>query len=134
MKVYRLSSLSRTSHYIKFSSLNPPSLCVGGGREGDGWFKPVVWLWIVFGLAYFASILTMIGNWLRVLSKRTRAEVGCTVVQVWKNCSKYGSESHLLCLRALSLLDGGVEGSCYRLDPKHPEHVDGLSNPQPSGV
>ncbi|GLD70303.1 potassium channel subfamily K member 4-like isoform X2 [Lates japonicus] len=29
----------------------------------------------VFGLAYFASILTMIGNWLRVLSKRTRAEM-----------------------------------------------------------
>uniref|UniRef100_A0A3B4XWI2 Potassium two pore domain channel subfamily K member 4 n=1 Tax=Seriola lalandi dorsalis TaxID=1841481 RepID=A0A3B4XWI2_SERLL len=36
---------------------------------------PLVWLWIVFGLAYFASILTMIGNWLRVLSKRTRAEM-----------------------------------------------------------
>lgn len=31
--------------------------------------------WIVFGLAYFASILTMIANWLRVLSKKTRAEV-----------------------------------------------------------
>uniref|UniRef100_A0A3P9PKN9 Potassium two pore domain channel subfamily K member 4 n=1 Tax=Poecilia reticulata TaxID=8081 RepID=A0A3P9PKN9_POERE len=38
-------------------------------------FKPLVLLWIVFGLAYFASILTMIGNWLRVLSKRTRAEM-----------------------------------------------------------
>lgn len=38
-------------------------------------FKPLVLAWIVFGLAYFASILTMIGNWLRVLSKRTRAEV-----------------------------------------------------------
>uniref|UniRef100_A0A8K9XWU9 Potassium channel, subfamily K, member 4a n=1 Tax=Oncorhynchus mykiss TaxID=8022 RepID=A0A8K9XWU9_ONCMY len=38
-------------------------------------FKPLVWLWIVFGLAYFASILTMIGNWLRVLSKKTRAEM-----------------------------------------------------------
>uniref|UniRef100_A0A3Q1ILD1 Potassium channel domain-containing protein n=1 Tax=Anabas testudineus TaxID=64144 RepID=A0A3Q1ILD1_ANATE len=37
--------------------------------------QPLVWLWIVFGLAYFASILTMIGNWLRVLSKRTRAEM-----------------------------------------------------------
>ncbi|XP_045887076.1 potassium channel subfamily K member 4-like isoform X1 [Micropterus dolomieu] len=46
----------------------------GGGREGM-FFKPLVWLWIVFGLAYFASILTMIGNWLRVLSKRTRAEM-----------------------------------------------------------
>ncbi|XP_018515858.1 potassium channel subfamily K member 4 isoform X2 [Lates calcarifer] len=46
----------------------------GGGHEGI-LFKPLVWLWIVFGLAYFASILTMIGNWLRVLSKRTRAEM-----------------------------------------------------------
>ncbi|XP_028446073.1 potassium channel subfamily K member 4 [Perca flavescens] len=47
---------------------------VPGG--GGGWFfKPLVWLWIVFGLAYFASILTMIANWLRVLSKRTRAEM-----------------------------------------------------------
>ncbi|CAJ1058739.1 uncharacterized protein kcnk4a isoform X2 [Xyrichtys novacula] len=46
-----------------------------GGRTGGILFKPLVWLWIVFGLAYFASILTMIGNWLRVLSKRTRAEM-----------------------------------------------------------
>ncbi|XP_034545112.1 uncharacterized protein kcnk4a isoform X2 [Notolabrus celidotus] len=46
-----------------------------GGRTGGTLFKPLVWLWIVFGLAYFASILTMIGNWLRVLSKRTRAEM-----------------------------------------------------------
>lgn len=47
---------------------------VPGGREG-GMFKLLILLWIVFGLAYFASILTMIGNWLRVLSKRTRAEM-----------------------------------------------------------
>ncbi|KAL0973885.1 hypothetical protein UPYG_G00212410 [Umbra pygmaea] len=44
------------------------------GKNGD-LFKPLVWFWIVFGMAYFASILTMIGNWLRVLSKRTRAEM-----------------------------------------------------------
>lgn len=50
-------------------------LHTGSGRDGDFILKPLVWLWIVFGLAYFASILTMIGNWLRVLSKRTRAEV-----------------------------------------------------------
>uniref|UniRef100_A0A3B5LD54 Potassium two pore domain channel subfamily K member 4 n=1 Tax=Xiphophorus couchianus TaxID=32473 RepID=A0A3B5LD54_9TELE len=37
--------------------------------------KPLVWFWILLGLAYFASVLTMIGNWLRVLSKKTRAEV-----------------------------------------------------------
>ncbi|XP_077465296.1 potassium channel subfamily K member 4 [Stigmatopora argus] len=46
-----------------------------GSHAGGLFFKPLVWLWIVFGLAYFASILTMIGNWLRVLSKRTRAEM-----------------------------------------------------------
>nr|XP_015816714.2 potassium channel subfamily K member 4 isoform X2 [Nothobranchius furzeri] len=38
-------------------------------------YKPLVWFWILLGLAYFASILTMIGNWLRVLSKKTRAEM-----------------------------------------------------------
>uniref|UniRef100_A0A674CK11 Potassium two pore domain channel subfamily K member 4 n=1 Tax=Salmo trutta TaxID=8032 RepID=A0A674CK11_SALTR len=49
---------------------------VAGANRRDGdLFKPLVWLWIVFGLAYFASILTMIGNWLRVLSKKTRAEM-----------------------------------------------------------
>uniref|UniRef100_A0A8C7JIJ1 Potassium two pore domain channel subfamily K member 4 n=1 Tax=Oncorhynchus kisutch TaxID=8019 RepID=A0A8C7JIJ1_ONCKI len=37
---------------------------------------PLVWFWILLGLAYFASILSMIANWLRVLSKKTRAEVG----------------------------------------------------------
>lgn len=47
---------------------------VPGGPE-RGVFKLLVLLWIVFGLAYFASILTMIGNWLRVLSKKTRAEM-----------------------------------------------------------
>ncbi|XP_057707166.1 potassium channel subfamily K member 2 [Corythoichthys intestinalis] len=46
-----------------------------GSHAGGLFFKPLVWLWIVFGLAYFASILTMIGNWLRVLSKRTRGQM-----------------------------------------------------------
>ncbi|KAL1261689.1 hypothetical protein QQF64_006954 [Cirrhinus molitorella] len=47
----------------------------GNRRDGTPLYKPLVWLWIVFGLAYFASILTMIGKWLRVLSKKTRAEM-----------------------------------------------------------
>ncbi|XP_037323517.2 potassium channel subfamily K member 4 [Pungitius pungitius] len=46
------------------------------GKAGsDHWYKPLVWFWILLGLAYFASVLTMIGNWLRVLSKKTRAEM-----------------------------------------------------------
>ncbi|XP_076015567.1 potassium channel subfamily K member 10 [Genypterus blacodes] len=48
---------------------------VPGGNQAGFFFKPLMWVWIVFGLAYFASILTMIGDWLRVLSKRTRAEM-----------------------------------------------------------
>ncbi|XP_026225615.1 potassium channel subfamily K member 4 isoform X2 [Anabas testudineus] len=46
-----------------------------GYAGSDHWYKPLVWFWILLGLAYFASILTMIGNWLRVLSKKTRAEM-----------------------------------------------------------
>ncbi|KAG5853083.1 hypothetical protein ANANG_G00069350 [Anguilla anguilla] len=47
----------------------------GDQAEDDPIYKPLVWFWILVGLAYFASILTMIGKWLRVLSKRTRAEM-----------------------------------------------------------
>ncbi|KAG9475486.1 potassium channel subfamily K member 4 [Eleutherodactylus coqui] len=51
---------------------------VAGDSAGNEhtWYKPLVWFWILLGLAYFASILTMIGNWLRVLSRKTRAEMG----------------------------------------------------------
>ncbi|XP_061092350.1 potassium channel subfamily K member 4-like [Conger conger] len=47
----------------------------GDQAEDDAVYKPLVWFWILVGLAYFASVLTMIGKWLRVLSKRTRAEM-----------------------------------------------------------
>ncbi|XP_042287359.1 potassium channel subfamily K member 4 [Thunnus maccoyii] len=46
-----------------------------GDSGSDHWYKPLVWFWILLGLAYFASILSMIANWLRVLSKKTRAEM-----------------------------------------------------------
>ncbi|NXG15677.1 KCNKA protein, partial [Grallaria varia] len=39
------------------------------------WYKPLVWFWILVGLAYFAAVLSMIGDWLRVLSKKTQEEV-----------------------------------------------------------
>ncbi|XP_036179831.1 potassium channel subfamily K member 4 [Myotis myotis] len=39
-------------------------------------YQPLVWFWILLGLAYFASVLTTIGNWLRVVFRRTRAEMG----------------------------------------------------------
>ena len=38
-------------------------------------YKPVVWFWILVGLAYFAAVLSMIGDWLRVISKKTKEEV-----------------------------------------------------------
>ncbi|EPY86822.1 potassium channel subfamily K member 4-like protein [Camelus ferus] len=58
-------------------------------NQNSAAYQPLVWFWILLGLAYFASVLTTIGNWLRVVSRRTRAEVGtrasalrlrCTVV------------------------------------------------------
>ncbi|XP_039898822.1 potassium channel subfamily K member 10b [Simochromis diagramma] len=50
----------------------------GGNRKIDymKWYKPLVWFWILIGLAYFAAVLSMIGDWLRVLSKKTKEEVG----------------------------------------------------------
>ncbi|XDV38859.1 hypothetical protein PO909_008189 [Leuciscus waleckii] len=45
------------------------------GEAGEHhWYKPLVWFWVLFGLAYFVSILSMIGNWILVLTKKTRAE------------------------------------------------------------
>ncbi|XP_033967690.1 potassium channel subfamily K member 10b isoform X2 [Pseudochaenichthys georgianus] len=50
----------------------------GGDRRIDymQWYKPLVWFWILVGLAYFAAVLSMIGDWLRVLSIKTKEEVG----------------------------------------------------------
>lgn len=50
----------------------------GGNRriEYRKWYRPLVWFWILGGLAYFAAVLNMIGDWLRVLSKKTKEEVG----------------------------------------------------------
>lgn len=51
-------------------------LCPGGSEiEYLNCYKPVVLFWILVGLAYFAAILSMIGYWLRVISKRTKEEV-----------------------------------------------------------
>lgn len=50
----------------------------GGNRmiNYKNWYKPLVWFWILVGLAYFAAVLSMIGDLLRVLSKKTKEEVG----------------------------------------------------------
>ncbi|TWW68890.1 Potassium channel subfamily K member 2 [Takifugu flavidus] len=40
------------------------------------YYKPVVCFWIMVGLAYFAAVLSMIGDWFRVISKKTKEEVG----------------------------------------------------------
>ncbi|KAF5909609.1 potassium channel subfamily K member 10 isoform X2, partial [Clarias magur] len=52
----------------------------GGDKmiEYKKWYKPLVWFWILVGLAYFAAVLSMIGDWLRVISKKTKAEVQFT--------------------------------------------------------
>ncbi|KAK1335502.1 hypothetical protein QTO34_003288 [Cnephaeus nilssonii] len=45
-------------------------------RHTHAAYQPLVWFWILLGLAYFASVLTTIGNWLRVVFRHTRAEMG----------------------------------------------------------
>ncbi|CAM4694597.1 unnamed protein product [Leuciscus chuanchicus] len=49
-----------------------------GGSELEylDYYKPLVWFWILIGLAYFAAVLSMIGDWFRVISKKTKEEVG----------------------------------------------------------
>lgn len=47
----------------------------GSDIEYLDFYKPVVWFWILVGLAYFAAVLSMIGDWLRVISKKTKEEV-----------------------------------------------------------
>uniref|UniRef100_A0A8D0AQU1 Potassium two pore domain channel subfamily K member 2 n=1 Tax=Sander lucioperca TaxID=283035 RepID=A0A8D0AQU1_SANLU len=52
---------------------------VAGGSDSSeflNYYKPVVWFWILVGLAYFAAVLSMIGDWFRVISKKTKEEVG----------------------------------------------------------
>uniref|UniRef100_A0A3B3CNS1 Potassium two pore domain channel subfamily K member 2 n=1 Tax=Oryzias melastigma TaxID=30732 RepID=A0A3B3CNS1_ORYME len=49
---------------------------VAGEKEYLNYYKPVVWFWILVGLAYFAAVLSMIGDWFRVISKKTKEEVG----------------------------------------------------------
>ncbi|XP_043931741.1 potassium channel subfamily K member 4 [Protopterus annectens] len=72
---------------IYFVVITLTTIGFGDYVAGDGttehyiWYKPLVWFWILLGLAYFASILTMIGNWLRVLSRKTRAEMGDLTAQ-----------------------------------------------------
>lgn len=102
-------------------------LLKGSGKDGnDHWYKPLVWFWILLGLAYFASILTMIGNWLRVLSQKTRAEVLLLSLLL-------GGFYTLTSLFPSSLVllhpsDGRPPSPRHRLDSEHPEHVRGFSN------
>lgn len=51
-------------------------VCSGGSElEYLDYYKPLVWFWILIGLAYFAAVLSMIGDWFRVISKKTKEEV-----------------------------------------------------------
>lgn len=61
----------------EFSGLMRVCLSHSGGSDIEylDYYKPIVWFWILVGLAYFAAVLSMIGDWLRVISKKTKEEV-----------------------------------------------------------
>ncbi|XP_035607870.1 potassium channel subfamily K member 10-like isoform X1 [Oncorhynchus keta] len=63
---------------ITLTTIGIGDYVAGGDRKIKymKWYKPLVWFWILVGLAYFAAVLSMIGDWLRVLSKKTKEEVG----------------------------------------------------------
>ncbi|XP_031656706.1 potassium channel subfamily K member 10 isoform X2 [Oncorhynchus kisutch] len=63
---------------ITLTTIGIGDYVAGGDRrvEYRNWYRPLVWFWILVGLAYFAAVLSMIGDWLRVLSKKTKEEVG----------------------------------------------------------
>ncbi|CAL8285312.1 unnamed protein product [Lota lota] len=63
---------------ITLTTIGIGDYVAGGDRriKYKPWYKPLVWFWILVGLAYFAAVLSMIGDWLRVLSKKTKEEVG----------------------------------------------------------
>uniref|UniRef100_A0A3P9H2N0 Potassium channel subfamily K member 4 n=1 Tax=Oryzias latipes TaxID=8090 RepID=A0A3P9H2N0_ORYLA len=91
-------------------------------ERSQHWYKPLVWFWILVGLAYFASILTMIGNWLRVLSKKTRAEVLPSFFLPSSSFPTFTAEHRYNCVKPF-LPDGGAACSCQRLDSEYPEHA-----------
>ncbi|XP_068532083.1 potassium channel subfamily K member 2 isoform X6 [Anas acuta] len=72
----------QTSMFLWNGTNEVSGLCqlpmVPGGSDIEylDFYKPVVWFWILVGLAYFAAVLSMIGDWLRVISKKTKEEVG----------------------------------------------------------
>ncbi|XP_078458626.1 LOW QUALITY PROTEIN: potassium channel subfamily K member 2-like [Lampetra planeri] len=63
----------------------------------DG-YKPLVWLWVLVGMAYFAALLCMIGDWLRALSERTRSSMGGITSQAvqWSGLKEHVSATDLL--------------------------------------
>lgn len=71
----RVSRAQGVSHNQLLSPL-PGGVPGASPNQNFAAYQPLVWFWILLGLAYFASVLTTIGNWLRVVSRRTRAEVG----------------------------------------------------------
>uniref|UniRef100_A0A673HUY9 Potassium channel subfamily K member 4-like n=1 Tax=Sinocyclocheilus rhinocerous TaxID=307959 RepID=A0A673HUY9_9TELE len=65
---------------------------VAGTTGGNPEMFPLVWFWVLFGLAYFVSILSMIGNWILVLTKKTRAESQSEVTQTDRVPEGVGSD------------------------------------------
>ncbi|XP_031437844.1 potassium channel subfamily K member 2-like isoform X2 [Clupea harengus] len=62
---------------ITLSTIGFGDFVAGGSEiEYQEYYKPMVWFWILVGLAYFAAVLSMIGDWFRVISKKTKEEVG----------------------------------------------------------
>ncbi|XP_075905706.1 potassium channel subfamily K member 2-like isoform X2 [Nelusetta ayraudi] len=66
---------------ITLTTIGFGDFVAGEKRVSDGpdyldFYKPAVCFWIMVGLAYFAAVLSLIGDWFRAISKKTKEEVG----------------------------------------------------------
>ncbi|ERE77748.1 steroid hormone receptor ERR1-like protein [Cricetulus griseus] len=91
----------------------------GTSSRHNSAYQPLAWFWILFGLAYFASVLTTIGNWLRAVSRRTRAEAAPKHVHHRRSSvrsSLHGDVRDLWSTATLSTANVSVSDVCEDFD------------------
>uniref|UniRef100_A0A673YYA1 Potassium channel, subfamily K, member 10b n=1 Tax=Salmo trutta TaxID=8032 RepID=A0A673YYA1_SALTR len=127
---------------ITLTTIGIGDYVAGGDRKIEymKWYKPLVWFWILVGLAYFAAVLSMIGDWPRVLSKQTKEEVGAVgefkvhaaewkanvQVEFWDTRRRLSVEIHeklqrAATIRSMERRQLGLEQRTHTLDMLSPE-------------
>lgn len=83
------------------------SCCAGRSESLEYYYKPVVLFWILVGLAYFAAVLSMIGDWFRVISKKTKEEVGDALEEPLGNNDNNNNSNQILNVKSCETVTAG---------------------------